>query len=622
MSESTKINQFDTIPGPEIFIGLVGPLGTDLSIVVDELKTLFLRFGYETIIIKLSESINEIKDRLTTPLELSPEDKRISSYMDAGTEFRTKSGWGGVLAIMAAAKIRGYREDPKKPRYRTLYIFDSIKHKKETEVLRNIYGHGYFQISVYSSEEKRTRALVEKLATSHCNSFDTTQYTSIARDLIKKDHDERSSSLGQNVSGAFPLADFFVNIDLRHLYKNNIERFVDLLFGNPFITPTKDEAGMFYARTAALRSSDLSRQVGAAITNGNGDIINIGCNEVPKAGGSVFWEGDNKEEDFRDFSVGFDINTKKKEELLVQTIKLLQDVGVVTIGSFENQVGKLVDAIFPQSQEAAQKEETLDAINHVLRATGQPELALDSIDNKEEFKNKLVERITSSYQNAANRMVAFLQDVQKPEAGLPDDNQLKMYKSFKIEETSPIQIANSLLYGEHSSKFKESQIANILEYGRVVHAEMHAITDSAKRGLSVDGAILYCTTFPCHMCARHIISSGIMRVVYIEPYPKSLAEGLYENEISVDSNDDKKVNFEAFMGIAPLSYAKLFNYKKRKEKDGKKVKWPAEIQDPIVVRYVPSYIMVEENIIKNLYKKLTETGLRGSRTKEEEVKNN
>src|ERR1019366_8804809 len=37
-----------------------------------------------------------------------------------------------------------------------------------------------------------------------------------------------------------------------------------------------------------------------------------------------------------------------------------------------------------------------------------------------------------------------------------------------------------------------------LEFGRAVHAEMAAIVDAAKRGVSVHGCTLYTTTFPCH----------------------------------------------------------------------------------------------------------------------------
>ena len=72
-----------------------------------------------------------------------------------------------------------------------------------------------------------------------------------------------------------------------------------------------------------------------------------------------------------------------------------------------------------------------------------------------------------------------------------------------------------------------SQIGEITEYGRMVHAEMNAIADAARLGRPVAGATLYVTTFPCHNCAKHIIASGIARVVFIEPYAKSRAELLY-----------------------------------------------------------------------------------------------
>src|SRR5712671_1457604 len=101
---------------------------------------------------------------------------------------------------------------------------------------------------------------------------------------------------------------------------------------------------------------------------------------------------------------------------------------------------------------------------------------------------------------------------------------------------------------------------NVLEFGRVVHAEMSAITDAARRGLSVERATLYCTTFPCHICARHIISSGIKRVVYIEPYPKSMAQRLYPEAICSEGQpvNDGQVKFEPFLGVSPGRYTDLF----------------------------------------------------------------
>ena len=48
---------------------------------------------------------------------------------------------------------------------------------------------------------------------------------------------------------------------------------------------------------------------------------------------------------------------------------------------------------------------------------------------------------------------------------------------------------------------------------RTVHAEQNAICQAAKRGISIDGATLYCRMTPCRICAMLIINCGIVRVV-------------------------------------------------------------------------------------------------------------
>lgn len=47
---------------------------------------------------------------------------------------------------------------------------------------------------------------------------------------------------------------------------------------------------------------------------------------------------------------------------------------------------------------------------------------------------------------------------------------------------------------------------------------------------SLDGCEMFTTTFPCHICAKHIIAAGIKAVYYIEPYEKSLAIELHDDE--------------------------------------------------------------------------------------------
>ena len=52
----------------------------------------------------------------------------------------------------------------------------------------------------------------------------------------------------------------------------------------------------------------------------------------------------------------------------------------------------------------------------------------------------------------------------------------------------------------------------------VLHAEANAITKVAKSNNSSEGSTLYITTSPCMECAKLIIQSGIVRVVYQEKY--------------------------------------------------------------------------------------------------------
>ncbi|MEW6363303.1 MAG: anti-phage dCTP deaminase [Acidobacteriota bacterium] len=108
-----------------------------------------------------------------------------------------------------------------------------------------------------------------------------------------------------------------------------------------------------------------------------------------------------------------------------------------------------------------------------------------------------------------------------------------------------------------------SRIERVTEYGRVVHAEMEALLSCARSGVSPVGGTLFTTLFPCHNCVRHIIAAGISRVVYLEPYPKSLAEDLHSDAISIDSEDSpclpRKVRFQVFTGVAARRYIDLFS---------------------------------------------------------------
>jgi dCMP deaminase len=59
---------------------------------------------------------------------------------------------------------------------------------------------------------------------------------------------------------------------------------------------------------------------------------------------------------------------------------------------------------------------------------------------------------------------------------------------------------------------------------RSAHAEANAVSLAAKKGVSIEGATIYCTLEPCITCAKLIVMSGITRVVYEHSYDSPIPE--------------------------------------------------------------------------------------------------
>ena len=302
---------------------------------------------------------------------------------------------------------------------------------------------------------------------------------------------------GQRVSKIFHDADFIVNLDQVQLDSNvpkQVERFCKLLFGSNSISPTKFEYGMYLAKAAALRTLDLSRQVGAAIFSKYGEVVSLGSNEVPKASGGTYWSDDKYDD--REFNRKIDSNEKRKKELLYEIFEAL----------------------------------------------------------------------------------------------VPNENKELLFQKKEI----------------HDSQFMDA-----LEYGRIVHAEMLAISDAARNGNSIKDAILYSTTFPCHMCAKHIVASGISKVVFLEPYPKSLASDLHSDSIRIEGIDRAKfsdypaVDFEHFYGVTPRRYRELFERGKRKSDDGIFQEYIGGKARPFINIKFPFYDRLETTVIEQGLKLLT-----------------
>ena len=66
-----------------------------------------------------------------------------------------------------------------------------------------------------------------------------------------------------------------------------------------------------------------------------------------------------------------------------------------------------------------------------------------------------------------------------------------------------------------------------------VHAEQNAICDCAKRGVSCEGATAYITHYPCIICTRLLLASGIKEIKYLEDYKNDELVKTFTNELNV-----------------------------------------------------------------------------------------
>ena len=494
----------ERIEFPELFFGLVAPIGVDLTETVRPLKASLERFGYTVETIKVTDLFREI-DYCDVRLQDKPSEKRFISYITFGNRLREITEDKSICAALTIDKIAKARgADPTKrgASQRKAYIIHQFKRKEEIELLRSVYGRLFFQISVYSSKGERSEAFARRIARDY-KSTDLDRFKAKADELIKLDEDQEEDENGQRVGDVFHLADLIINNDISATQDEQLDRFTDLIFGKNTLSPTKVEYGMYMAKGASLRSLDLSRQVGAAIFSKKHEIVSLGCNEVPKGGGGTYW-GDDGGVDARDYKWGSDPNDEKKRSLILDLFERLS-------------ASKLMD------------KSTVDNIDEVLQ----------------------------------------------------------------------------------KKAVKDSQLMDIIEFGRILHAEMSTLMDAARLGRPVQDATLYCTTFPCHICAKHIAGAGIESVYFLEPYPKSAAFALHPDSIEVEGSSRvhfsnyKKTRFVHFHGISPRRYRDFFEKSLRKDKStGRALEWlgPGNKPMPILDIKVPIYLPLEKYVEASLLK--------------------
>lgn len=365
------------------------------------------------------------------------------------------------------------------------YIVDQLKHPGEVEVFRKLYQHNFYLFGVIREEQERKRNLRDEGIKD--NEID---------DLLHKDRKSENDA-GQQTQKAILDADFFIRNRQSHKQDliNKAGRFINLIHGVNGLTPTKDERGMYAAFSASLQSACLSRQVGAAIFDEKENLLSIGKNDVPKAGGGLYSSDDS-----------------------------VLDHRCVHKG------GKCYNDI---------------------------------------RKNKIREKMES------------------------------ILEEHHIPKEKVSVLAEAL--------YKETPISSLIEYSRSIHAEMDAIVSLSRNSVASSlGGVIYSTTFPCHNCARHILAAGLSRVVYIEPYDKSLALDLHDDAIT-KHGEEGKVVFDLFEGVSPRRYQKFFfSANERKTKEGIAKDSCLDNDNHIDVQYLDSYTVFETRIANDFMRKVNE----------------
>lgn len=483
---------------PEVFFGLIAPIGINLDLVQAELSNSLRRVSYTPKLIKLTDFLRGHPDWFD--LAYSSEFQRYEKFIEAGNSFCREARRRDALAVTGIAQI--YRDQPDRPDAvapGTAYVFRQLKRVEEVKTLREVYGSNIVFLGCYSPKRVRVRNLVSLLLKSERGS-DANQLEAQALKIIGIDENQKEVSDGQRFLDAYPHSDFIIDCTDPTTIRSSIQRFTECFFNHPFVSPTRDEHGMYLAQTASLRSSDLSRQVGAAIFGANREIVALGCNEVPAFGGGTYWL--DHQPDARDFQLGYDSNARIRSDMIRDLLGRLRE----------------------------------DWLNVDLAKQPADALASHALQDDDEAQGPLA----------------------------------------------------------------RAMIADVIEYGRMVHAEMNAITDAARFGRATKDGVLFCTTMPCHLCTKLIIAAGIKEVQYLQPYYKSLVRELYEDSVAIDETVPDRVKFKPFVGVTPNGFRAVFEKGRRKDKNDLALRWDPSQAYPIFATGYPSYLNTEANVVAEL----------------------
>jgi cytidine deaminase len=336
----------------------VAPLGVDRDAVEEALRVALCAAEYSLVKIHVSQLlepfVNSVSERYL---------ERKRDLMDAGDEMRRQfseffdksAPRGDAVALAAITELRERRQEINKseelsrnpeeseddfarrlastPLTSMAFLLNSLKHPDELKLLKRTYGPAFVSIGVHVPPDARRDFLFAQAEVGQDQKAIALATALLRRDQTGEDESGRPVKLGQDVSDAFNETDFILDASRpKAEIVGQLTRLVELVFGNVFLTPAREELGMFLARAAQVRSGSMARQIGASILRDDGSVIAVGTNEVARPiSGGQYWFEDDFVYSGRDIAYqSRDTSDEFRQEMVADALQLLDDVGVLS----------------------------------------------------------------------------------------------------------------------------------------------------------------------------------------------------------------------------------------------------------------------------------------------------
>src|SRR3990167_28837 len=577
----------------EIVIGIVAPLGSNREHFIAKLKNTFESSNY------IFEKISVLDELINTKPSSIPKTLDYFLKMQICSQLRFEYS-NAILVTLIIKKIQETRKriarNPKLNNAKgIIYLVDQLKNVGEHQALNYVYGLNYIQISLFSNQIERDNVLKTKfkntiISNNIIDSYKApckkilknmkiklkTDNSDFINDLLSKFCDEIlpdathrliekdfneidnkfiTSKSGQQISGLFHKSHYYINLDL---HESDIDRetskFINLLFGQNREYPTQDEFGMSLAFQASVRSNfPGDRHIGAAIISEYGEVISVASIRAPSQ------KSTNPTLDDRlAIQTGYNLfhdNIDQWKQFLEKLTSWYHPAMLSKNVTIESGI------IYFKKQKKSLQYKVKDADGNII--TGEILFSKLGIDTKSPITLEILKGLLPKLLKiTTDRKHTFI-----------DSNLLT------------IQSKNSL---SDISRF----IGGLLDFHPCTHAEISAIIDAAKLGVSVRNSTLYTTTFPCHLCAKDIINAGIKRVVYLEAYPKSKNKDLYPNLIAFDPKfESELIPFNFYWGIGHTRF--IYAYSLNNTTDS------ANNPPPLIKYELPKYYKAKEDDVRD-----------------------